>query len=479
MNFRPSFWLGAMSAIASGLLLMLSRDTGPIGPLVLVAPVPLLIYALTAPRGWPVAFWSLLAGWLARLSLIHTYLTILPPAVLVFWNLAFPLWFAGIILATRWLARDRRTVAALLSYPLVTTASEFLVNSLSPHGSAGSLGYALVDILPLLQLASLGGVAALTFTASFVPMALALLFLRPGHWRQIALVAGLPLVVALAFGAWRLAQPYDGRQRVALAAIDALQDDERVAEGPAAANAAAYGTLAASLAAEHPDVIVLPEKSLIRKAAWADTGTPIQDAANQLGIPIVAGFVDTRSDGSRDNVAELYRPQQAPVRYLKRRPIPGLEDGFNIGDGSLVIGDLGIAICKDMDFAPMIRDYGAGGVRLMLVPAWDFRVDARFHAEMAVVRSVENGFAMVRAAADGLLTVTDADGRWIAERATSNDQPVTLVAEIGLISARTVYTRIGDLFAWLTVAGSALLAVVRLRPRRFCVAADGFSGTMG
>jgi len=105
----------------------------------------------------------------------------------------------------------------------------------------------------------------------------------------------------------------------------------------------------------------------------------------------------------------------------------------------------------------MIRGYGKGGVRLMLVPAWDFRSDTALHARMAVVRGVENGFAVVRAAADGVLTVSDAYGRMIAETSTGRDRPVTLTARIGLTDRGTLYGRIGDVFGWLAVLGALLL----------------------
>ena len=47
MRHRP--WFGVASGLASGLLFLLSRDMGPYGPLVLLAPIPLLLYAFDAP----------------------------------------------------------------------------------------------------------------------------------------------------------------------------------------------------------------------------------------------------------------------------------------------------------------------------------------------------------------------------------------------------------------------------------------------
>lgn len=458
-------WSGAVCAAASGVLFLLSIDMGPLGALALIAPVPVLLYALTAERMRSVAVWAFAAGFVARLNLVQAYVDVFPPMVLAVWMGTLPLWFMGVVLATRWIARGSLW-PALFSYPLLTTASEFLFSTVSPHGSFGALGYAMSGVPPVLQLASLGGVAALTFFASFVPMVIVLLIRTPDRWRTILLAAGLPAAAVLLFGASRLTEHYDGKTRVAEVAIDSLQDDELASELHAMANAVTYSDVLGRLADRQPKYILLPEKSLIQRPGWIDTGMPLQAAADRLGIPIVAGFDQTLTDGSQNNVARLFRPQGAPSRYLKRRLIPGLEDGFNAGTESFTAGALGIAICKDMDFAPMIRDYGRRGVRLMLVPAWDFRADTELHARMALVRGVENGFAVARAAADGVLTISDAYGRLIAETPTDAKGPTVLVADVGMISSATIYDRVGDLFGWLTVAGAVLVVASALLRRR-------------
>ena len=130
------------------------------------------------------------------------------------------------------------------------------------------------------------------------------------------------------------------------------------------------------------------------------------------------------------------------------------------------MGKLGVAICKDLDFAPMIREYGSAGINLLLVPAWDFKVDGRMHSRMAVVRGIENGFAIARAAAGGKLTVSDAYGRIVAEKTTSDNEAVMLSAQLGLTSGGTLYSKLGDVFAWLCVcAAIVVLGTAAFRPR--------------
>ena len=55
MNWRASPWFGVVSTVFTGVLFLVSLDVGPWGPLALLAPVPLLIYALCAPRAITVA----------------------------------------------------------------------------------------------------------------------------------------------------------------------------------------------------------------------------------------------------------------------------------------------------------------------------------------------------------------------------------------------------------------------------------------
>ena len=234
-------------------------------------------------------------------------------------------------------------------------------------------------------------------------------------------------------------------------------------EAQAARVAEAYADLVRGLAAERPEIIVLPEKAFALRRDSA-AAAPLIRAAEQVDAVIVAGFDETLPDGRRVNTARIFMPRGPSLVYFKRKLVPGIRQAFAAGAVPLAFGDRGVAICKDMDFAAMIRSNGS--VRLMLAPAWDFGADGRLHARMAVVRGVENGFALARAAAQGRLTVSDAYGRIIAERATSAERPVTLAADVGLGSGETLYRRAGDAFGWIIVVGAAGLLIASRRKRK-------------
>jgi apolipoprotein N-acyltransferase len=120
-------------------------------------------------------------------------------------------------------------------------------------------------------------------------------------------------------------------------------------------------------------------------------------------------------------------------------------------------GRWGLQICKDMDFPKLSREYAADGVNMLLVPAWDFNLDRWLHSRMAVLRAVENGFALARSARNGLLTLSDNRGRILAEAATAPDRFVSVTGKVNVVREETFYTRTGDWFAWLCVSAFIVL----------------------
>src|SRR5262249_39937264 len=91
-----------------------------------------------------------------------------------------------------------------------------------------------------------------------------------------------------------------------------------------------------------------------------------------------------------------------------------------------------------------------------------FDLDRWLHARMAVLRGVENGFAIARAARNGLLTLSDNRGRILAEKATVPGQFVSLSGKLNVAREQTFYTQTGNWFAWVCVSGLAVLFVLRL-----------------
>jgi apolipoprotein N-acyltransferase len=83
------------------------------------------------------------------------------------------------------------------------------------------------------------------------------------------------------------------------------------------------------------------------------------------------------------------------------------------------------------------------------------------HFEMASMRAIEQGRYLARAANTGISGVVDPYGRIV--RASSIFEQVGLVEEARFLTSRTVYSRIGDVVAYVAIA---LLAVALIVVRR-------------
>src|SRR5438046_7494121 len=120
--------------------------------------------------------------------------------------------------------------------------------------------------------------------------------------------------------------------------------------------------------------------------------------------PIVLGLV-RNTPSAAFNSSRLYSADgKSEANYDKHHLIPGVESE-KPGDKRVILdepsGRWGLQICKDMDFPKLSREYAAEGANLLLVHAWDFNLNGWLHGRMAVLRAVENGFALARSARNG------------------------------------------------------------------------------
>src|SRR5262249_42459904 len=121
---------------------------------------------------------------------------------------------------------------------------------------------------------------------------------------------------------------------------------------------------------------------------------------------------------------------------------------------------MGTAICFDADFPQFMRQAGQGDADLLIVPANDGKSFRTLHAQMAVFRAIENGVSIVRPAASGVSSAIDPWGRGLAVADYFAPGDRTLTAQVAVAGIRTLYARIGDLFAWFCVAGLAVSLVL-------------------
>lgn len=476
---------GILAVALTATLIWFGTGLHPWWPLMWFAPLPVLWFAAEA-SWWATGLAAFLALPLGMLNIWVFFHTFLPPAILVRIYVIEGLVFALAVLLYRALLRRRAHSAALLGFPALLVSFEWLLNLAAPHGTGGSLAYTQLDFLPFLQLASITGPWGMSFLLLMFSTAIALGWHlhKSAHKDAVRIlgVTGGVLVAVLIFGTLRLLlQPPAGNTvKVGLVASDGVNEDVADDGMPASKLFQAYAKPVAALAEQGAQVVVLPEK--LGVTVEPDTkalDAELQSLAEQTHVMVVAGLIRvvppsaTHPVKLRYNEARIYTPGLPVASYDKEHMLPPFESNLTPGTDMTLLpgadgkGTWGVAICKDMDFTPLGRRYGRAGAGLMLVPGWDFFADYIQHGHMAIMRGVESGFSVVRAAKGGSLYASDDRGRVLAEVKSDSAPFATLLVEVPAAHDPTLFLVLGDWFAWVAVLllVYALVELIRLRKR--------------
>jgi len=433
-----------------------------------LAPLPILLVVplLSHRSALILAFASYALGGLN----LWSYSRSVVPLWLTFVIIGAPsLVFALIISAYRRFVLNGQTTRAIFALPVLWSAYEYLAEFLSPHSTFGNLAYTQMDCLPLIQIASITGIWSISFIVFLFPSTIAVMLAAvvtpsaPRASKGVLWLPGTVFIFVLAYGFYRLATaPTSPRVEVALINTD----KPSYPSGPAVVDLVrAYASQILAAPTQEASVIVLPEKiGRIKGEDLAQADAILEGTARDKQVTILAGF----EHQPNLNEARLYSPDgRLETTYEKHHMLPPFESHLLPGTARLTFalpsGDiaakLGVEICKDMDFPLLARQNSNDGARLMLVPAWDFVADGWLHGRMAILRGVESGFSVARAAKEGILTLSDSRGRVLAEHVTGSAPFDMLIGSLPLGSGPTFYSRTGDWFAWIDLVFAVLLFV--------------------
>jgi apolipoprotein N-acyltransferase len=444
-------------------------------PLAWIAPIPLLWLAYSQ-RPFRAVFAATAGAVALPLSaVVAEYVAAgggqaVPPApILALMIVSMILANTACLAAARVARRNLSAVWTVLAYPLLWTSVSYVTLLAAGGDSYGLPAYSQVDAPALIQSASVFGLWGIEFLLALFANAVTLAYSDRQHRLLYSAVAIGGLLGNLAFGLMRLHEPTGATVRVAVAAQD-IPLTERLPLGAdrVPGITAGYAAEARSLAARGAQYIVFPELTSVLTPEWRERALePLAAAARDTGTRITMGFADVNGVGEVRNVALTFSPQGDPVGYVKRHTLRPLDTSIRGDAAGMLSEGRAVAICKDLDFPATIRSDARLGIQLMLVPAADFQVDGWIHARMAILRGVENGFSIARAARNGLLTLSDDRGRVWSRATTERQRIVAAVADLPLGTGPTIYRRFGDFFAWMCTALSvALLAHILLRHKQ-------------
>ncbi|GAB2985618.1 acyltransferase [Amycolatopsis acidiphila] len=458
--------LTAAALVSSAVLGYLGTGLAPVAALTWLAPLPVLLLAPRVRVGTAlaVAFGACLLGTANSWGFqLHSHDEPMVPVGLVI-NLGTSLTFVATVWVFRALAVRGRTPLAAIAAPAAWTGMFYVVSIANPQGLMGTFANDQGDVPLVLQVAAVGGMWAVEFMVMFAPCTVAAL-LSPGVSTMVRLrtatVAVVVFVAALGFGALRLAGTGGAPQRVAAIAPDRYAWAPAVTDGLVADYVHEIENL--------PDgvrTVVLPEGAFgSGEAEPAVLVRPMRQAARARGVDIVLGLIQTGGRGPA-NLALLFPADGGdPLRYLKQH------DLVSAHGHELVFSPTtrtGVEICADLDFARPSRDYGAAGSTLLAIPASDNDENGWQHNRTALLRGVENGIPVAWSDQNGTLLISDGWGRVLAQAHTGGPARFSTVTADVTGPGTTVYSRLGDWFAWLclVVAVGGLVACLPIARRQ-------------
>ena len=381
--------------------------------------------------------------------------------------------------------------ARLLVFPLAFTSVDWVLSLIPFANSAGSPAYSQIESLALMQILSITGMWGMTFLIMWFASTVNALWEHQFDWRSVrgpaALFTGV-LLAAILYGSVRLnfAAPSSPTVEAATITIDpeliqavsGSVDWTTFNQSTDAQRAAARPQFAATV-----DQMLARSETALRGGAkivgWQEFSAlaldedrqSVLDRASALAQQYAATLDITLWVAPRSNTLPYTHNQSIMIdptgkvvwTYDKTYPvIPGEAYVMVPGSGQLPIANskysrLGTAICNDNHFPPLIRQAGQKGVDILLTPYSAIPPLASMDYAIAVSRSIENGYSLVRATGNGVSTITDYEGRLLGSQDEYNSSNGIMLASVPTHGVTTIYSRVGDLFAYLCAAGLVFL----------------------
>ena len=370
------------------------------------------------------------------------------------------------------------------------------------------LGYSQVTTLPVAQVASLVGVYGLSALLALTSTAAAYVILDRGRARWVfAGIVALVIAASVAWGNARLAaSPLLARgEPVRVAVVQGNVEQEQKWD-PALRDAITdrYIAMTRQALAQGATFVLWPESStpfyfehdLVRGGAIRRLAAGVQGhASSSAAIRSSRSRPRPPTDRVKErfyNAAFLVKPdgtvgavyrkmhlvpfgEYVPLQSLLffAGPIIGaVADFAPFTAGTepvlLPVGShhASTAICYEVIYPNLIRRTVLDGSELLTTitnDAWYGRSSAAYqHWDQAAMRAIEEGRYLARAANTGISGFVDPYGRILDQEGLF--ETAVLVQDLRFLKDRTVYNRIGDLVAWLSL-GVTVMALLVARKR--------------
>jgi apolipoprotein N-acyltransferase len=366
--------------------------------------------------------------------------------------------------------------ASTLVLPLSWFLVEILIQLLTPYGSWSSVGYTQMDHAFLTPLAAWVGVAGVAFVTVWAASVASWIVIAKTPMRSRILTFVFwtgSIVVSVFLAKTPPAIDLPNASNVPVAAITPSNETTlRVHQAVQVARES--GEFSPEILArldgitsELNDGLMMRSRDASRKGArlivWSETAGRIlgsqedrliargQELAREEGIYLFMGLGvlhPGKQPPLENKVIAITPSGEIAWQYRKARPIVGSEAPFlppghnDLATLDTPFGRVGLVICHDLDFADFVAQAGRKEVELMIVPSADWPVIADIHADMGIMRAVENGFSLLRPAHDGLSVIASPQGHVIVSEYDAELEDRVFAGQVPIARTDTIYPHV-------------------------------------
>lgn len=378
--------------------------------------------------------------------------------------------------------------SSTLVYPVAATAFEFLTLWPNPLGTFGSLAYSQYSRVNLTQLASITGLWGITFLVTWFASMVNWIWEEGAAWqrlrRGLVIYASLMLLVLL-YGSIRLTyfMPQPGTVRIhSVIETDYTRYEWDTRMWPLSkSDPQAFRAMMAPVYERYLQASIREARAGAQIVVWPEVAVEgfqddlmvvlrrAQEIARQEGIYLAVGLNMISADATEgENRLVIFDPSGNEVINQRKYGCTAMNMySYEIPTIDTPYGRLAGVICCDLDFPYVIRQLTHKGVDFLLAPSFEPTAqNITAHSQMAYFPAIANGISIFRPTSQGISQAIDPYGRILASMdATRVDERVFVVQQ-PTHHVTTVYSVVGELFGWLSVAGFIALVGLAIFQKR-------------
>jgi apolipoprotein N-acyltransferase len=369
-------------------------------------------------------------------------------------------------------------------YPLTYITLSYLYE-LAGGSSSGSLNYTQYGNLPLTQIVSVTGIWGIGFLIIWLASVVNYAWEQEFNWPRIKNVVGVYagiIAIVLLFGGARLALFPPNIKTVRIASITTPGIMSQFRELRISQKVPLFKDTLSTLdnltmqAAKFGAKIVFwqVDAAIVAKYDEAAFVTHGRELARKEKIYLMLGmtvFDPTLSQKAQNKIVLINPSGEVVYEYLKHHLVPGIEAPYYVsGQGKIPTvttpyGKISAVICYDITF-PIFINQLKSEIDILLVPSFDWKEITPINTQMATFRAIEHGYSLIRCTGEGLSIAVDPYGRTLAALTYFNTDEQIMISDVPVKGIKTIYSQIGDLFAWLCVVGFVVVFVSALWRRK-------------